>query len=309
MSLLAQVESNSSHYMFKPLAYNTAQAACNENIDASIHYRNQWSNLTSTTLSNAAFEVSYPIARIRSAVSLTGIYDMIGAQRNLYLNVGFSYALPIRKWKLAAGVSGGMVQSVLKGNILRAPDGQYDNTFTHNDPIIPLNRSNGISPYLTAALFLHHKSFFTGISLTNALESAASVGAPNASKNIIFRRNLYAVASYKIKAGKSLIIQPGVLYRTDFKKMQLDYSLIFNVKKNYYVGIGYRGYNNNSNESVMLLLGLNFLKNVSLLYSYDINTSRMFNYQYGSHEVTLKYSVLPKKREYKPKIIYNPRFL
>lgn len=306
---MAQVESNSSHYMLKPVAYNIAYAGSKDEIEASIHYRNQWTALTNRTLSNAAFEVVYPISKINSAVAVTGIYDVIGAQRNFYLNVGYAYQLKIKRAKLGFGISGGFIQTTLLGNLLRAPEGDYDGMFTHNDPIIPLLKKNGISPYLTAGIFFSNKNLQIGCSLTNALESKAAVGAPNNSKNIIFRRNIYGFISYKLKVHKNISLLPSVLIRADAKKLQLDYTLMLNIKSNYFLGLGYRGYNKKSNESVILLLGLKFLKNMQLMYSYDINTSRMFNYQYGSHELTLKYAFLKAEKKVEPKIIYNPRFL
>ena len=298
-----------SHYMLKPVAYNIAYAGSKDQIEAALHYRNQWTALTNRTLSNASFEFVYPIMKINSALAITGIYDVIGAQRTFYLNVGYAYQLKIKKAKLGFGISGGLIQTTLLGNLLRSPEGDYDGVFNHNDPIIPLNTKNGIAPYLTAGLFFSNKNLQLGGSITNAIEAKANVGAPNSSKNIIFRRNIYGFVSYKLKVSNKISFYPSVLLRADAKKLQLDYTLLMNLKNNYFLGIGYRGYNKKSNESVILLLGLNFLKNMQLMYSYDINTSRLFNYQYGSHEVTIKYSFLKEIKKIEPKIIYNPRFL
>ena len=148
-----------------------------------------------------------------------------------------------------------------------------------------------------------------GVSLSNILESKSSVGAPDNSKNVIFRRNIYGFASYKFIVSKNINIQPSILFRSDIKKMQFDYTLLMGIKNNYFVGLGYRGYNKKSNESVILLLGLKFLKNLVIMYSYDVNTSRLFNYQFGSHELTLNYAFIRKAKSVETKMMYNPRFL
>ncbi len=295
--------------MLKIAAFNTAYAGSKNEIEVGLHYRNQWTGLTNRTLSTAAVEFVYPIQKINSGICFTSFIDVIGAQRNLYLNVGYAYQLKIKKTKLAIGISGGMIQTTLLGNQLRAPEGDYDGVFNHNDPIIPLNKKSGISPYLNAGLFFSSRNLLIGCSLTNAIEAKSNVGSPNNDKNIIFRRNIYGFASYSVKITKNFMFIPSILFRTDTKKMQFDYTLMFGIKNNYFAGLGYRGYNKKSNESVILLLGLKFLKNFKLMYSYDVNTSRMFNYQYGSHELTIHYAFQTKNKSIKPKIIYNPRFL
>ena len=295
--------------MLKPSAYNIAYAGSRPDIEIIAHYRNQWTALSNRTMSNAAIEFVYPINKINSAIAFNSIYDVIGLQRNLYLNLVYAYQLKIKKAKLGIGISGGIIQTSLLGNLLRAPEGNYEGTFSHNDPIIPLSNANGISPYLTAGLYFSNKNLDIGISLTNALEGKSTVGSPNNEKNIIFRRNIYGFVSYNLKISNKISLQPSLLYRTDLKKMQLDYNLLMKIKNNYFLGLGYRGYNKNSNECVILLLGMKFLKNLQIMYSYDINTGKLFSYQYGSHELTLKYNISRKIKDFTPKIIYNPRFL
>jgi type IX secretion system PorP/SprF family membrane protein len=306
----AQVGSNYSQFMLNAPAFNPAYAGSCPDLEATLFYRNQWTNLSGRTLSTPGFNASMPIKKISSGVGLAFVYDMIGAQRNLYFNASYAYQLKIKKSLLGFGVSGGLIQSTLLGNLLRAPEGNYeDGAFNHNDPIIPLAKSSGISPYLGAGLMFTHKGLQVGASVSSLVEGKSKVPGTLAENNIIFRRNLYGYISYRFKVGKKLNIRPSVLFKSDLKENQLDINALIYYKSVFWAGAGYRGYNKKSNESVILLFGVNILKNLMLGYSYDISLGPLRGANYGSHEIVLSWRQPLKTKEFKPKTIYNPRFL
>ena len=307
--MLSQVESNFSHFMLKPVSYNIAFAGSQKTIDFGLHYRNQWTGLSGKTISTGSFDVTIPLAKIHSGLGFNLMFDKLGVQKNIYLAAGYAYQLQIKKVQLGFGVSGGIVQSTLLGNLLRSPEGNYDNNFDHKDPIIPLDKVSGISPYLSAALMMTWKQLQIGYSLSNFLEGKAKLTNPSNSKNLIFRRNHYFSLAYKFKISKSLNLLPNALYKTDFKESQLDLNLILDYKAKFDIGLGYRGYNKKSNESVIVLLGVNVWKGLKLYYSYDISTGKLFAYQYGTHELSLTYKINYRAKVVVPKVIFNPRFL
>lgn len=307
--MMSQVESNFSHFMLKPVSYNIAFAGSLQTIDVGLHYRNQWTGLSGKTISTGSLDVTLPLTKIHSGVGLNVMYDRLGVQKNIYLTAGYAYQLQIKKVQLGVGVSGGIIQSTLFGNLMRSPEGDYDNNFDHKDPIIPLDRASGISPCFSAGLMLTWKQLQIGYSLSNFLEGKAKLTNPSNSKNLIFRRNHYFSIAYKFKISKSLNLLPNALFKTDFKENQLDLNLILNYKSKVDVGLGYRGYNKKSNESVIVLLGVNLWKGLKLYYSYDISTGKLFAYQYGSHELSLTYKINYRTKMVVPKVIFNPRFL
>ena len=307
--LMSQVESNFSHFMLKPVSYNVAFAGSRQTMDFGLHYRNQWTGLSGKTISTGSFDVTMPLPKIHSGVALNLMYDKLGVQKNLYVTIGYAYQLQIKKVQLGFGAGGGIIQSTLLGNLLRSPEGDYDNNFDHKDPIIPLDKVSGISPYFSAAMMLTWKQLQIGYSLSNFLEGKAKLANPSNSKNLIFRRNHYVSFAYKFKISKSLNLSPNVLFKTDFKENQLDLNMILDYKSKLDIGLGYRGYNKKSNESVIVLLGVNLWKGLKLYYSYDISTGKLFAYQYGSHEVSLTYKINYRAKVVVPKVIFNPRFL
>ena len=307
--LIGQVESNFSHFMLKPVSYNIAYAGAYEPIEVGVHYRNQWTGLTGTTLSTGSLDFSMPLPKINSGIGLNMMYDVIGVQKNLYLSAGFAYQLKIKKAKLGMGIAGGIIQSTLYGNLLKAPEGDYNNNFDHRDPIIPLNKASGISPYFSVGLMFTYRKLQIAYSVTNLLEGKTIIANPTNSKNLIFTRNHYASISYKFKLSKSLVLAPNILFKTDFIEHQLDLNLMLAYKAKFDIGLGYRGYNKKSNESVIVLLGMNLWKELKVMYGYDISTGKSFGSQYGSHELSLVYKFNYKAKLISPKIIYNPRFL
>ena len=80
-------------------------------------------------------------------------------------------------------------------------------------------------------------------------------------------------------------------------------------KEYVYLGLNVRGYNKKAFESLSPVINIIPVKNLNIIYSYDVNLNKLAKINNGTHEVTLNY-ILPNSKMYKsPKIINNPRFL
>lgn len=306
----AQVASNYSQFMFNVPAFNPAYAGSNPNLELTALYRNQWTKLSGRTISTPGLNIVAPIERIHSGVSATFVYDILGAQRNLWFNVGYASQLQVKKVKIGFGVNGGLVQATLLGNLLRAPEGNYaDGVFNHNDPIIPLSASSGIAPSFGAGLAVTWKGLQIGFSASSIIEGKAKVSSPAGLSNVFFRRNLFGFATYKMPLSPKMSLQPSVLFKSDLKLNQFDINILWYFKDRFWAGAGFRGYNKKSSESVILLLGLNVIRNLGLGYSYDISVGGLRSNNFGSHEIMLTWRQPLKSKVSIPKTVYNPRFL
>jgi hypothetical protein len=108
---------------------------------------------------------------------------------------------------------------------------------------------------------------------------------------------------------KDFSIKPSLVLNSDFKEFQTDFSLMAGYKDFIFLGLNVRGYNKKSFESLSPIVSVNPVKNLKLVYSYDVSLNKLNQVNKGSHEITLNY-LLPNNKLYKrPKSVNNPRFL
>ena len=106
-----------------------------------------------------------------------------------------------------------------------------------------------------------------------------------------------------------MILYPSVLIKTDLQSYQTDLSCIAK-SGNVFGGLSLRGYNSQSLDAVVIIAGIEFNRNYTLSYSYDVGLNEIGSFSGGSHELNINYNLnrllgigLP------PEIIYNPRYL
>ena len=106
-----------------------------------------------------------------------------------------------------------------------------------------------------------------------------------------------------------MLLYPSLLLKTNFASYQSDLSCVAK-SGNVFGGISLRGFNAESLDAVAIIAGIEFNKNYTLSYSYDVGLSQVGRLAGGSHEIHFNYNLnkllgigLP------PEIIYNPRYL
>ena len=100
---------------------------------------------------------------------------------------------------------------------------------------------------------------------------------------------------------------PSAIIKTDLTKVQLDISVTATIINNILTGISFRGYTKNTIDALALILGFRY-KGFQLVYSYDANLSYLTKFNTGSHEISLKYEFVWKKKENRGYFYYNPRY-
>ena len=121
-------------------------------------------------------------------------------------------------------------------------------------------------------------------------------------------KNITAIGRYPVRL-LDMILYPSVLIKTDLQSYQTDLSCIAK-SGNVFGGLSLRGYNSQSLDAVVIIAGIEFNRNYTLSYSYDVGLNEIGSFSGGSHELNINYNLnrllgigLP------PEIIYNPRYL
>ena len=111
------------------------------------------------------------------------------------------------------------------------------------------------------------------------------------------------MGGYNIKLTDPLFeLRPSFLFKSDLAGWQIDLNTNVVYDERFWGGISYR-----VNDAIALLMGLEMENGLRIGYSFDLVTSAIGRYGYGSHEIFIGYSLnLERSRNQKYKSV---RFL
>jgi type IX secretion system PorP/SprF family membrane protein len=305
VSSQAQQNGHYSQYMYNKYQFNPAFGGMQRSLSVNSFYRSQWNQLTENP-SQLGINAHMPLYLIKGSVGINLETENIGAERNTSVLLGYNYVMPTNIGTFSAGLSLGLLQKRLDGSILRTPTGEYETTVNHNDLLLSNNQASGISPNWRLGIYFLNNNFEAGISVNNLPSSRINVDP----YNISLQTNFTFFGEMKIYLeNMDAYVKPSILILANSESIQtaittnLEYGNVFG-------GLGVRGYDNNSIEGIIFIMGMQIDKHYKLSYSYDYGLSSLQNVNDGSHEFTINYNLqkligigLP------PKIIYNTRNL
>jgi len=306
VQLYAQIQPITSHYMFHPQWSNPAFYGKKDGINFGANYRHQWAKLEGQPKTMNVF-ADAAIPQARGAVGFTINTDWLGAFTNTKLNVGYTYIQPIKnKIKFSIGLNAGVEVSKLDGSKLITPEG--DNTGL-NDDYLSQQTQRSIRPNLTLGVAVQHQFVEAGISYSNAINAKDKFKGTTETLKPKYGSVFQTYIAGNIKIKKDFSLKPSIVINTDFKEIQTDISIIAGYKDYIGFGISARGYNKRSFESLTPIISVGPIKNICIIYSYDVNLTKLNAVNKGTHELSVTY-FLPNSKFYRnPTIINNPRFL
>lgn len=302
---VAQQPVQYSQYMLNRYSFNPAYAGFDLSLSVTASYRNQWSGLTGNPKSQN-LNAHLPLYKWNGAVGIQFQNDGIGAESSISASASYNYVYQAPVGLFSIGLRVGILQKKLDGSKLISPDGIYEGTnINHNDPILAERSVSGVGPIWSFGGYYIHDVFETGISIGRVPTQFISLG--NSKIELSPLATFYF--EYLIPVNEFLELSPSILLKSDFVQTQLDIGVNASYD-NIIGGIGFRGYNANSVDAIILIAGLQINSHYRLSYSYDFGLSALSNVHEGTHEVVLNYNLNKLIGVGKPeKIIYNPRFL
>jgi type IX secretion system PorP/SprF family membrane protein len=308
--LLAQQPAQYSLSMLNMYNYNTAYAGLDGSVSTTAVFRKQWTNLDGSPLTYQV-NAHLPLPYLRSGFGLGLERDQLGAIVNTSARLSYNYMVSLsKKTVLSFGAAGKFVQMSLDGSLLRTPEGNYEgSTFNHNDQILSSTKAQGSTISAEAGLFIKGEKFQIGASAIN-LNAPLVKLATSQILQFQYTRAYFLQGQYKWNITQDWELQTDFLLKTDFVKWQPEFTAMARWKQQFFAGVGYRGYNNMTQDAVVLLAGMQINKNFVLAYGYDVSLNALRGLNSGSHEVVLNYNLRKDLGKQIPqKIIYNPRFL
>ncbi|WP_113653576.1 PorP/SprF family type IX secretion system membrane protein [Pedobacter namyangjuensis] len=298
---VAQQDAQYSQYMFNGIYINPAYAGYKEQLNVHSFYRNQWTGITGAPKSmSLAVDAIANSGNVGLAFQVAS--DKLGAQNSVSAYANYAYRLRVGKSessRLALGVGVGVLQQGIDGNNLNARD--------EGDNFIPIGNQNEIVPDARAGVFYSDDRFYAGFSADNLI---AQYILNQRNLSVYFqtpKTHFYFTAGMLLPINESVQIKPSFLLKDDRGgPTSLDINAFVLLGNKIWVGGSYRTavklYNKsylqsnlqktNSAVGMVEFFATNFLR---LGYAYDQTLSSLAGYSGGSHEISVGFTIKPKK--------------
>lgn len=293
----AQQDSQFTQYIFNGLHINPAYAGYKEDIYVQSFYRAQWAGIKGAP---KTFSVAADGAFNNGKVGLGLIVsnDQLGAQT--YLSAYANYAYRIKTGddgasQLAFGIAAGMLQMGLDGNKLEG--------YQPGDELIPLGSQTNTVPDARFGVYYANKSFFAGFSATSLLAKYLVKKNTQESRIPVPQPHLYFTAGALLPFSEDVKLKPVILFKDDTNgPSALDITAFLLLKERLWIGAfvrtsfdlykkDYQERGLGKEHAMGAILELFATENIRMGYSYDYALTKLRNYNYGSHEVSLGFYI------------------
>lgn len=293
-TLSAQQDAQFTQYMYNTVNINPGYAGSRESMSIFALHRTQWVGLDGAPVTNTA-SVNTPINNSNLGLGVSIINDRIGPSDENNLAIDLSYSINTsERYKLSFGLKASA--NLLNVDFNRLS--QYD----QNDYAFQTNIDNKFSPNIGVGFYLHSDNSYVGLSAPYLLETkhfdryAGTSANSHVAKEKI---NLYLIAGYVFDLSYNVKFKPSLLTKyVQGAPLQVDLSTNFMFNDKFVMGVAYRW-----SAAVSAMVGFQASDSWFIGYGYDLETTRLSNYNSGSHEIFLRYELFNKYTK-----IISPRF-
>lgn len=287
-TLFAQQDSQFTQYMYNPVNFNPAYAGSREVLSIFGMHRTQWVGLDGAPVTNTV-SVHTPITNSDIGIGVSFVNDRIGPSDENTISVDISYTVPTSDYyKLAFGLKA-------TANLLNVDFTKL--TQQPGDPELQYNIDNRFSPNIGAGVFWYSENSYIGLSVPNFLETRHFDGTNNSVARE--RMHYHFIGGYVFDLNPTLKFKPSVLVKAvDQAPLQVDFSANFLFNEKLTLGVAYRW-----SAALSAMVGFQITDGLMAGYSYDAETTKLANYNSGSHEIFLRFELFKNYDK-----IISPRF-
>jgi type IX secretion system PorP/SprF family membrane protein len=284
----AQQDAQYTQYMYNTINVNPAYAGSRGMMSIFGLHRTQWVGLDGAPTTNA-FSINSPINNSNLGVGLSFVNDKIGPTNENTISADLSYTIRTSEtYNLSFGIKG--TANLFNLDVSRL------NPQNSGDPLLQ-NLDNDFSPNVGAGAYLHSDKLYLGVSVPNFFETKRF--DDNDIAVYKERMNLYFIGGYVFDLTPSLKFKPAFLTKVvEGAPLQLDVSGNFLINEKFVLGAAWRW-----DAAVSAMAGFQITDGLFIGYGYDLETTKLANYNSGSHEVFLRFELFNKQEK-----IVSPRF-
>lgn len=294
VSISAQQDAQFTNYMYNTINVNPAYAGSRQSMSIFALHRTQWVGLDGAPVTNTA-SIHTPINNSKVGMGVSIINDRIGPSEETNIAVDLSYTIDTSEdFKLAFGIKA-------SANLMNV-DFTKLNRYDFNDYSFENNIDNRFSPNVGAGLYLYSDNTYFGLSAPNFLETKHfdRYAGPGSFSYIARERiNYYFTAGHVFDLTYNVKFKPAMMTKlVQGAPLQVDLSANFLFNDKFTIGAAYRW-----SAAVSALIGFQATDSWFIGYGYDLETTRLANYNSGSHEVFLRFELFKKYNR-----LTSPRF-
>lgn len=290
----SQQDAQFTQYMYNTININPAYAGSRGVLSVFGLHRTQWVGIDGAPKTNT-FSLNTPIKNSNIGFGLSVINDRIGPSDETAISADISYSINTSdKYKLSFGVKA--TADLLNVDFTKL------NIYNPGDPLAQYNIDNKFSPNVGAGIYYHSDKSYIGLSVPNFLETKHfDKGQNGFGSNSIASEKMhyYLIAGHVFDLSSSLKMKPAFLTKmVKGAPLQVDLSANFIYNERFTLGAAYRW-----DAAASLMAGFQINNSLFLGYGYDMEVTKLANYNSGSHEVFLRYELFKKAEK-----VVSPRF-
>jgi type IX secretion system PorP/SprF family membrane protein len=274
--------------MYNTINVNPAYAGSRGVLSVFGLHRTQWVGLDGAPTTNA-FSINSPINNSNLGVGLSFVNDKIGPTVENTISADLSYTIKTSEtYKLSFGIKGTANLFNLDINKLKIQN--------QGDPLLQ-NLNNNFSPNVGAGVYFHSDKSYLGLSIPNFFQTKRY--DDNDIAVYKERMNLYLIGGYVFDLSSNLKFKPAFLGKVvEGAPLQLDLSGNFLINEKFVLGAAWRW-----SAAVSAMAGFQVSDGLYIGYGYDLETTKLANYNSGSHEIFLRFELFKRQDR-----IVSPRF-
>ncbi|HOK38617.1 MAG: type IX secretion system membrane protein PorP/SprF [Bacteroidales bacterium] len=279
-----------SQFMFNKFLINPACTGTEENLPVQLAVREQWIGFANAP-SSQFISAHQLFDDYSMGLGLSMFLDKFAHERQFGFKLSYSYILPVYdETLLSMGLS--FQSSWISYDYREIIALDYD------DPSLYMGWQSRFFPQADFGLYLFNEIYNVGFSVNQLIPANVKVRNQDIiMKKLIPHYTLFG--SYRFNdIATDLDIESSLLFKTSFKApSQLDINARLIYEKNYWYGLSLR-----TSGDIVNMIGLRY-KDMSIGFSVDFATNRLFRYQSGTIEAYFTYHIPVKiKIESFPKL-------
>jgi type IX secretion system PorP/SprF family membrane protein len=257
-------------------------------------HRNQWVGLDGAPVTNT-FSLNTPINNSNFGIGFSIVNDRIGPSDENSFSLDISYSVKTSEtYKLSFGAKA-------TANLLNV-DFTKLNIYNPGDVLAQYNVDNKFSPNVGAGVYLHSNKTYVGLSVPNFLETShfdKGESAFTANSVASERMHFYLIGGHVFDLSENVKLKPAFLTKmVQGAPLQVDLSANFLFNDKFTLGAAYRW-----DAAASLLAGFQVSDSWFIGYGYDMEVTKLANYNSGSHEFFLRYELFKNYDK-----VVSPRF-
>ncbi|PIE86375.1 MAG: hypothetical protein CSA05_00980 [Bacteroidia bacterium] len=279
-----------SQYMFNTVTVNPAYAASMDRFTATLLGRAQWLGFDGGPRTET-FNLHGPIKKEKIGVGFSVVNDHIGPINEVGLMLDFAYQIRLSRDKFfSMGVKGGFNFFQAELSNLR--------TIDEGDPAFADDINGSFLPNIGFGFYYYTNQYYLGLSSPKLLRNSLSKNSIQAETVGKEERHYYLIGGYVFDLTKDIKFKPSGLAKiVKGAPISFDINASFNFYRKFWLGATYR-----IGDAVSLMAEVLINNNLMLGYAFDYTTSKLTNFNSGTHEVLVSYKFsLSKSRLKSPR--------